>query len=242
MFMFSMFFLILGGLAFGSTLFLKKDFLSMILGKYVWIACVLIGASALAIGFYRDTYLPFLGETVMPCSVLKDHTPENATEKIVLPMNPGTKVLFWAAEPETEDLKTVQDWRMAYLGFKNAGIAVADESGTVTLQFRKPQAYTVPRKGLLESHVHYRICGKDGFLGRVETQNVTQTKERVENFSPAEFPQAEAPVNPTEDNTLYYLAQETENQMIPLDQMGTDESPQPAGADYEKAFLAFIPQ
>jgi hypothetical protein len=82
-FMFSMFFLVLGGLAFSSTLLLKKDFLSMILGKYVWIALVFIGVSALAVGFYRDTYLPFLGKTVMPCSVLKEQIPENATEEMV---------------------------------------------------------------------------------------------------------------------------------------------------------------
>jgi protocatechuate 3,4-dioxygenase beta subunit len=141
----------------------------------------------------------------------------------------------------------MNDWRQAYLKFKNAGVVTANEQGVAILKFRKPQGYTVPTKGALPPHVHYRVCMKDGFLGRVETVKTdhydqSDQKEVVENFLPAEFPHAEPPANPAEDNSLYYVAQEIENKMLPLDEMGIDESPQPAGSDYEKAFLMSIPQ
>ena len=37
------------------------------------------------------------------------------------------------------------------------------------LKVREPQSYAVPFKGKLESHIHYRVCGESGFMGRVNT-------------------------------------------------------------------------
>ena len=36
----------------------------------------------------------------------------------------------------------------------------------------KKESYTVPYKGLLKPHVHYRVCGGNGMLSRVETVNL----------------------------------------------------------------------
>lgn len=131
---------------------------------------LLVGVSALCVMFNRDTYLPFLGETVMPCSVLDTHIPQGATLEVQVQVAPGSKVLYWAAEPATDHLKNVNNWQQAYLKYENAGVAVADDSGLATLKVRPPQPYTVPIKGKLEPHVHFRVCGgPDGFLGRIKT-------------------------------------------------------------------------
>jgi uncharacterized membrane protein YuzA (DUF378 family) len=54
---------------------------------------LLVGVSALCIMFNRDTYLPFLGETLVPCSVLDTHIPQGATLEVQVQVAPGSKVL-----------------------------------------------------------------------------------------------------------------------------------------------------
>ncbi len=142
---------------------------------------ILVGVAALSMMFNRDTYLPFLGETVMPCGVIPESTPQGAnTEMRVSELPVGAKVLYWAAEPETEELKEIKDWRKAYLQFMNAGVTVVGQDGVAVLRVRKPQPYTVPWKGRLEPHIHFRICGADGMLGRIKTVFVSDG--RVEGF------------------------------------------------------------
>jgi hypothetical protein len=131
---------------------------------------VLIAACALYLAFERATYLPFLGTTVSPCSVLKESIPENANyEKRVAINGFGKKVLFWAAEPDNEHLSQLKDWRKAYLGFENAGVAIVGSDNMVTLRVRKPQPYTVPVAGRLEAHIHYRVCANEGQMGPIQT-------------------------------------------------------------------------
>ena len=134
------------------------------------VLAVLTLLAALWIGFYRDTYLPFLGETVLPCSLLQERTPDHAdTDVHVSELEPGAKVLFWAAEPATDGLATIKDWQRAYLDFANAGVARVGADGHVTFRIRKPQPYTVPIQGRIESHVHWRVCRDGGMIGPVQT-------------------------------------------------------------------------
>lgn len=134
----------------------------------------LIIIAALGVALRRDTYLPFLGSTVMPCSILEERIPEHADTEVSLNgITPGAKVLYWAAEPATAGLATIADWRRAYLDFANAGVAVADAGGHVVLRIRKPQPYTVPTGRRLEAHVHWRVCGVDGMLGPVQATEIT---------------------------------------------------------------------
>jgi uncharacterized membrane protein YuzA (DUF378 family) len=141
---------------------------------------VLVGLAAIGIMCNRDTYLPFLGETVLPCSAIPNRVPPGATKEIRVQVPAGAKILYWAAEPALEELKTLPDWRAAYGKYENAGVATADDTGVGILRVRLPQAYTVPFKGRLEPHVHFRICGDNGMLGRVKTVFVKD--ERVEGF------------------------------------------------------------
>lgn len=157
----------INGAVYGLT---KNNLLQTLLGlTFARLVYVIIALSVLYVGTQRKTYLPFLGETVIPCSVLKDQVPEHSDTTVQIHgLTPGKKVLFWASEPATDGLARIQDWRRAYLEFANAGVTTVDEGGHATLTIRKPQAYTVPLKGRIETHVHWRICGDNGFLGPVE--------------------------------------------------------------------------
>ncbi len=129
----------------------------------------LIGFAGLYFILQRDYYLPFLGETVMPCSILEDRTPPGADREVAIQVAPGAKVLYWAAEPSNEDLKHINDWKDAYAKFENVGVTTADNAGNIILKVRTPQPYTVPFKGRIEPHIHYRVCEPRGMIGRINT-------------------------------------------------------------------------
>lgn len=157
--------LVLGGLG---SLFVVRKRSVVAVG-----VAVLMGIAALYVGFHRDTYLPFLGPTVVPCSVLQEREPEHAdTEVRVSSLEPGAKVLFWAAEPATEGLAKINNWQRAYLEYANAGVTRVGDDGHVVLRIRRPQPYSVPIKGRLEAHVHWRVCRDGGMLGPVQTTPV----------------------------------------------------------------------
>jgi uncharacterized membrane protein YuzA (DUF378 family) len=175
--------LVVGGFNLGLLAFTGKDPISTLFGKGSMVAngiFLAIAIAALSMAFFRDSYLPFLGPSVMPCSLLKEQIPEHADAEVRVHVNPGAKVLYWAAEPDNKDLETINTWKEAYLGFRNAGVALADQNGGVTLKIRKPQGYTVPVKGELSPHIHYRQCSENGFIDRVETVNL-DSKEYFEN-------------------------------------------------------------
>jgi uncharacterized membrane protein YuzA (DUF378 family) len=182
LFMFSMILLIVGALNWFVVGVAGVNVLESVVGKSIArILYVFVGIAALAIAFDRDTYLPFLGETVMPCSILPEHIPKGADTTLTVNVTPGATVLYWAAEPETEGLKKLVDWRKAYLKFMNAGVVKANDEGEAVLFVKNPQPYTVPWKGRLEPHVHFRVCGGDGMLARIKTVFVADG--RVEGFT-----------------------------------------------------------
>lgn len=119
----------------------KVNLVELLFGKSVIARSiyVLVGIAALVIMFDRDTYLPFLGPTVLPCASVPDRTPPGATKIVTVSAPPGSKVLYWAAEPEMEGLREVQTWKEAYAGYENAGVATADNNGQATLKVREPQ-------------------------------------------------------------------------------------------------------
>jgi uncharacterized membrane protein YuzA (DUF378 family) len=246
-FMVAMFLLVVGGVNWGIKGVFGKDLVSYVAGKNAFAArvvFVLVGLAALSVAFYRDTYLPFLGPSVVPCSVLNVQTPENASVEVKVMANPGAKVLYWAAEPANEDLKTLNDWRKAYLQFRNAGVAVAAPNGLAVLKIRKPQAYTVPMRGKLMPHVHYRVCGAGGMLGRVETIDVNPATEAFadavadqESFKQVPGPQEFVYVNPASSLELINTATLSTLQHSLMPQSGAMvEGPLPAGTPLNQAY------
>jgi uncharacterized membrane protein YuzA (DUF378 family) len=149
-------------------------------GSFTTFLYVLVGISALVIMFDRDTYLPFLGPMVAPCSVLENREPPGATREVKVIVEPNVKVIYWAAEPASEDLKKINSWKQAYLKYDNAGVTTSDGEGVAVLKVRDPQGYKVPLKGALQPHVHYRVCGEAGWMGKINTTFVNQAK--VEGF------------------------------------------------------------
>ena len=159
--------ILVGGSIVGFLFYTKRTFTAMTISTLMILAALYVGAR-------RDTYLPFLGETVLPCSLLAEQIPDHAdTEVSVSGLVPGAKLLYWAAEPATDGLATIKGWQQAYLEFANAGVVRVDEGGHAILRIRTPQPYTVPLKGRLESHVHWRICQNGGELGPVQTTTVS---------------------------------------------------------------------
>lgn len=132
---------------------------------FVCVAFVAIAVAASAL-YYMTRPPP----DMFPCSLLEVQTPDHAdTDVTVSGLEPGAKVVYWASEPATDGLARINDWRKAYLEFANAGVAAVDHGGHVVLRIRKPQPYTVPVVGRLESHVHWRVCRDGGRLGPVQT-------------------------------------------------------------------------
>lgn len=116
----------------------------------------------------RALFLPFLGETVMPPSVLRLATPTDSTIDVSVPALPGaTHAIFWAANPST---KVVMDPVQAYEGFKNAGV-VAVQAGTAVFPLYCPGPYAV-RNMSLPKHLHYRFVFPNGILSRVFSRDV----------------------------------------------------------------------
>ena len=182
--MISIIFVIIGALNWLSIGLFKVNVLESVFGRssiVPRILYVIVGVSALIIAFHRDTYLPFLGPTVVPCSLIPERIPEGADTTVDVIVKPGAKVLYWAAEPSTEGLKKINDWRGAYLKFMNAGVTIAGADGTASLLIKSPQPYTVPWKGRIEPHVHFRVCGENGMMGRIDT--VYMSDGRVEPFA-----------------------------------------------------------
>ena len=130
--------------------------------KYARWLYIIIGLAAIPLLFHRDMYLPFLGETFMPGGVMAIKTPQNSNDQITIDAVPGAKIAYWASEPDPNQGSTLPTSEEAYGEFENSGVVVADTSGKAILRFRgPPQAYSVPFKGRLEPHIHFRVTRPD---------------------------------------------------------------------------------
>ncbi len=161
---------LVGGLNWLSVGVFDLDVVQTILGKGVLSKAVytLVGLSAVYLFIQRDTYLPFLAPTILPQGALIEKVPQGASQEVVIRTTPGAKVIYWASEPARGD--ALGSYKEAYDKYENAGVAVADAQGDVRMKVRgPPRSYTVPWKGELQSHVHFRIVKDNGWAGRVET-------------------------------------------------------------------------
>lgn len=140
--------------------------------KWVRLVSVVALVGAVYIGTNRDLYMPFLGPTVVPPSLLKQGTPPDATVAVnINAPATATHVMYWAATPST---MPSDDPMAAYAGFKNAGV-VQVAAGKATLRVACPGSYKVGWGRLLPRHVHYRFVFSNGVLSGVKTAAVTCT-------------------------------------------------------------------
>ena len=132
---------------------------------------IVVAISALILAFQRDTWLPFLGESVLPGAVMTLKTNSGDTT-VDVNVKPLAKVAYWAAKPETQSEADAEGnvlVKAAYDDFENSGVVVANEQGVAKLVFNKGTSYIVPSGRKIESHVHYREFGEDGMMGPVKS-------------------------------------------------------------------------
>ena len=132
---------------------------------------VLVGILALYLSLRRDTYLPFLGETVVPYSVFteKEYKINSLTANpvnVTIRAPNAEKVIWWAA---SEDQHTVANTpEEAYKEYETSGVSNVSKDGTVKIVFPCPTQYKVPMGKTLKKHLHYRET-QGGMLGEVKT-------------------------------------------------------------------------
>lgn len=123
------------------------------------------------LSLHRDTFLPFLGETVFPFTLVKDitHGQGSVSKTIHVDAPDGTKVAYWAAMTNN---KVEPNPQIAYNQYKNSGITSV-KNGQATLTIDCPASYKVPPfNKQIKKHVHYRIIHTNGMISEVHTVGV----------------------------------------------------------------------
>lgn len=129
---------------------------------------LLIAGAAIKLALKKELWLPFLGQSVLPGSLiqLKEITGDTIVE---VKVKPNTRVAYWASLPqETNKIPLVHE---AYGDFKNAGVVLSNKYGIATLTVNKGTNYIVPNKKEISRHVHYRELDQAwGFIGPLKTK------------------------------------------------------------------------
>lgn len=169
--------LIIGGLHIGLKGLLNFDLINTISFNNNFLQnliMTIIGVAAIYLGFCRNYYLPFLGDCVVPPSLIQTIPPHPDADLQLNIYAPGAvKVMYWAAEPFTGKQGT-NKWDVAYNNFLNGGVATV-ENNKATLTFACPQSYWVNKFGnkkILDQHVHYRLVYPNGWVSEVKTEYV----------------------------------------------------------------------
>lgn len=127
---------------------------------------ILIGLSALYITFKRDTWLPFLGETIIPDILIPFKIPTNYNKTITINTEPNSKIIYWAALPHDK----IEDVTTAYDDYSNSGCVLSNNFGEAKLFIIDGSSYSVPFKNEIKKHVHYRVFNNyNNMLGKVNT-------------------------------------------------------------------------
>lgn len=177
-------FLLIGGLAWGILGLTGLNVISRlarevnlpILSRIIY---TMFGLSALfyLLKYYnRDNFLPFLGRTVLPVSLLNHSSPLDYNSEATLNAPEATTkggqvthVVYWAAKGKGEvpEGLSVEE---AYGDYSNAGM-VEVEDGKALIRFKNPVGYRVGGREM-KPHVHYRWVSKGGMLSKVHTLEV----------------------------------------------------------------------
>lgn len=128
---------------------------------YIYIAGI-----ALYIAFKRDTWLPFLGETVLPDVLIPLKVPTNYNKTITIKTEPNSKIIYWSAFPHDN----IPDVSTAYEDYSNSGCVLSNNLGEAKLFIIEGSEYSVPFKSRIKKHIHYRIFNNNNnLLSKVHT-------------------------------------------------------------------------
>lgn len=144
---------------------------------FIRIISILIIAIIIFLSLKKETFLPFLGLTYLPNTLLcEPKYPSGANLNYTIDMSEyedGTKIIYWAAN-NTDSSKIIEDPFEAYKSFNNVGVSIV-KNGKADVRIYCPDKYKVKKvfSKILERHFHYRIIFKDsGFLSPVMTVNI----------------------------------------------------------------------
>jgi uncharacterized membrane protein YuzA (DUF378 family) len=174
--MFLTFLVIVGGLNWGSTA-LGYNFVHMF---SQWcdvkfqrslniesIVYILVGMASIILLFRRSTWLPFLGQTVVPPALIPISTNLTGNTTIEIDVKPKTKIMYWVSKHSTSN-KPV-DVMKAYDNYSNSGVVLSDINGKAQLTFDTPNGYTIGGR-FIHPHVHYRELNEQhAMIGPVKT-------------------------------------------------------------------------
>lgn len=141
-------------------MYVKSRFMKIVAG-IVFVAIIYLGS-------HRNTYLPFLGPTVLPGKLLKESEKKEGATQVTLfvEMPDDTPVVYWAAQ--ASEGVVFSDPYSAYEDYTNAGVAKVKNNQAI-LQISCPSSYKVPSGKTLKPHVHYRVVYPNGIMGSVQT-------------------------------------------------------------------------
>jgi uncharacterized membrane protein YuzA (DUF378 family) len=126
-----------------------------------------IGVSAIFLASKQSTWLPFLGWTALPGSLIP--LKENKGDITVsVNVKPNTRVAYWSAIEQKDT--PVPNVLSAYKDFSNSGVVMSNKDGLAQLTLQKGTDYVVPSGKTIKRHVHYRTLDHEyGMVGHVKT-------------------------------------------------------------------------
>lgn len=129
---------------------------------------IIVALAAIKLAIKKETWLPFLGYTVLPSNFVPLKNMDGNTS-VTVKVSPNTKVAYWSSS--TVDAKGVPDVRVAYGDYSNSGVVMSDNDGNAKFIFNKGTSYIVPYGKEIPRHIHYREIGLEwGMLGAVKTK------------------------------------------------------------------------
>ena len=149
---------------FGFNVFNKID--SLVGNNVSKLIYFITGISILFLAIKKQTWLPFLGDTVIPSTLIPE-TKNVGDTTIKIKIKPNTKVAYWSSLPSVEEKPPVDK---AYGDYSNAGVSKSDNNGFATLTFNKGTGYIVPSGRYIKPHIHYRELNTEySMIGPVKT-------------------------------------------------------------------------
>ena len=129
----------------------------------------LVAICAIVLASRKTTWLPFLGDSVLPYSLVPLKTPTESDTKVKIKTRPNSKIAYWASKPsKTSD--SSPDVVKAYDDYSNSGVVLSNNKGEAELSILAGTDYTVPSGKQISRHVHYRVMGLEyGLMGKVKT-------------------------------------------------------------------------
>jgi hypothetical protein len=127
---------------------------------------IIIALCGLLLATRRTTWLPFLGKTVLPETLVPLKKPIQTDTVIKIKTKPNRKVAYWAALPKPENTPVME----AYDDFSNSGVVMSNDKGIAELPILSGSDYVLPLGKKIPKHVHYRIFKTNGIMGKIKTK------------------------------------------------------------------------